>query len=376
MTDTATGFAAAALDATANLETPVAVVDQVRLEANLADMAERARGAGLKLRPHAKTHKSALVAKRQVAHGAVGLTAATLHEVDVFSAAGIEDMLLAHPPASEPKLRHLAALAESVPRLAVALDDVELAARLPEAVQVMWEVDTGLHRLGTAPGKQTAAAVRELVRKIGAERFRGLITHAGHSYSGDREGAAREEWQGLAESAELLRRDGIDVRELSIGSTPTAAWAAQAAAGGITEMRPGTYVYGDANTMTLGALTLAKIAFGVVATVVSTPAPDRRILDAGSKALSSDLKVAGLPGFGIVAGHPELVVERLNEEHAFVTGPGGLRVGDRVLVHPAHVCTAVNLHDVVLFVNGPGDPWWDPVTARGHRHAHHTHHTA
>ncbi len=344
----------------------MAVADQSLLEANLAEMAERARAAGLRLRPHAKTHKSAFVARRQMAHGAVGVTAATLLEVEVFAEAGVEDILLAHPPAGEPKLRHLARLAERVPKLAVALDDAELAARLPPAVEVLWEVDTGLHRLGTAPGQATADAVQRLVGRIGGDRFRGLMTHAGQAYTQDREAAARAEREGLAISAELIRAGGIAVRELSVGSTPTSAWAGAAAAAGITEMRPGTYAYGDANVATLGAHRLERCAFGVVATVVSAPAPDRWIVDAGSKALSADLRVPGLGGFGLVAGHAGLVVERLNEEHAILTGAGSLGVGDRVLVYPAHVCTAVNLHEHVLFVNGPGPPWWDPVGARGH----------
>lgn len=367
MTHTATGFAAAALAATESLVTPVAVADQAIMEANLARMAEFASDAGLRLRPHAKTHKSAFVATRQIAHGAVGLTVATLVEAGVFAEAGVEDIVVAHPPAGEPKRRQLASLAEWVPRLAVALDDAGLAEGLPATVEVLWEVDTGLHRLGTPPGEATARAVRDLVGRIGADRFRGLITHAGHAYAGDRERAAREEWEGLTTSASLLRRDGIEVRELSVGSTPTAAWGAEAARAGMTEMRPGTYVYGDANQVRLGSQALDDCALGVVAMVVSTPEPGRRILDAGSKALSADLRVAGLNGFGVVAGHPDLVVERLNEEHAIVTGPADLRIGDRVLVYPAHVCTAVNLHPAVLFVNGPGDPWWDPVAARGWR---------
>lgn len=365
MTDTATSFAAAALAATAELETPVAVADQLRVESNLARMAEFAQQAGLRLRPHAKTHKSTYVGLRQMAHGAAGLTVATLREADVFASAGVKDLLIAHPPVGEPKLGHLAALAERVGRLAVAVDDIEVGARVPTGIEIMWEVDTGLHRLGTAPGEPTAEAVRELVKRIGGDRFRGLVTHAGHAYAGDREGAARQEWEGLTTTAERLRAGGIEVRELSVGSTPTAAWGADAARAGVTEMRPGTYAYGDANQVVLGSQRIEDCAFAVVATVVSTPERGRRILDAGSKALSADLRVRGLDGFGLVAGHPELVVERLNEEHAIVTGPADLRIGDRVLVIPTHVCTAVNLHPAVLYVDGPGDPWWDPVAARG-----------
>ena len=271
------------------------------MEANLARMAALARAAGLRLRPHAKTHKSPHVAVRQLAHGASGLTVATLREAEVFADAGVEDLLIAHPPVGEPKLRRLQELAGRVRRLAVALDEPELAAALPAAVEALWEVDSGLHRLGSEPGQETVRGVRALVSVIGEARFRGLLTHGGHAYGGDREQAARDETAALTESAHLLRQQGIPVRELSVGSTPTAGFAA--AGSGLTEMRPGTYVFGDANQVALGSQRLEECALGVVASVVST-SRGRVVLDSGSKALSADLRVSGLAGYGIVLGRP------------------------------------------------------------------------
>lgn len=353
---------ARALAATEGLDTPVAVVDEPIMERNLARMAAFAATAGLKLRPHAKTHKSAFVARRQLAHGASGLTAATLTEAEVFAGAGVTDLLIAHPPVGASKRRRLAALAERGVRLAVAADDAGLAEGLPAGVEIMWEVDTGLHRVGTLPGEPSARAAARLPEG----RLRGFMTHAGQSYVVDRAIAARDEWQGLAESAEALRRAGGQVSELSVGSSPTAAWAADAAAGGITEMRPGTYVFGDANQVGLGAQQLEDCALGVVATVVSVPERGRVVLDCGSKSISTDFHVQALPGFGIVLGHPDLVVARCNEEHAMLTGPSGLRVGDRVVVIPSHACTTVNMHPELLFI-GAGEPRWEPVAARGWR---------
>jgi D-serine deaminase-like pyridoxal phosphate-dependent protein len=338
------------------------VVDEAALEANLARMAALARAAGLGLRPHAKTHKSPHVAVRQLAHGARGLTVATLHEAEVFADAGVDDLLIAHPPVGEPKLRRLRQLAERVPRLAVALDEPELAARIPASVEVLWEVDSGLHRIGTPPGPETVRGVQALVPIIGEERFRGLVTHGGHAYGGDRERAARDETEALAVSAGLMRRQGIPVRELSVGSTPTAGFAA--AGSGLTEMRPGTYVFGDANQVTLGSQRLEDCALGVVASVVST-SRGRVVLDSGSKALSADLRVPGLDGHGIVLGRPGCRLERLSEEHAVAVGGDLPRLGERVVVVPAHVCTAVNLHPELLFA-GP-EPHWEPVSARGWR---------
>ena len=360
--------AARLLAAAEAYETPLAAVDLAAMEANLVRMARLVEALGARLRPHAKTHKSAYVAQRQLAQGAAGLTAATLTEAEVFLAAGVRDLLVAHPPVGEPKLRRLAALAEQAPRLAVALDDVEVAASLPPGVEVLWEVDSGLHRIGTQPGPPTAEAVASLLEVIGPGRFRGLITHGGHAYRAHQDAellrATRDEAGSLLATAGLLRERGIEVRELSVGSTPTTRHAHRFP--GATEMRPGTYVYGDANQVQLGSQALEECALAVVATVVSTPEAGRSVVDAGSKTLSADLRVPGLETYGLVLGREDLRVERLSEEHAVVSGPG-LRVGDRVLILPAHVCTCVNLQPALLMVEPDGGSWWDPVSARGWR---------
>jgi D-serine deaminase-like pyridoxal phosphate-dependent protein len=163
----------------------------------------------------------------------------------------------------------------------------------------------------------------------------------------------------------MLRRAGIEVRELSVGSTPTAGLALR---GGITEMRPGTYIYGDANQVTLGSQALEDCALAVIATVVSTPAPDRAVVDAGSKALSADLRVAGLPGYGLVPGREDLTVARLSEEHAVLTSSDhvGIGLGGRVVLIPSHVCTTVNLHPSLLLTSVKGNRWL-VVDARGWR---------
>jgi D-serine deaminase-like pyridoxal phosphate-dependent protein len=359
-----------ALRAAREFGTPVAVVDAVVMQGNLRRLADFAAANGVGLRPHAKTHKSVEVAKRQMSLGAAGLTVATLREAETFAAAGIDDLLVAHPPSGEVKLRRLRVLAERTARLAVALDNVQLAAGLPDRVEVMWEVDTGLHRIGTAPGGETVGAVSELVRTIGQARFRGLITHGGHAYqardSGERAKAAAEEAEGLRETAATLRSMGIEVRELSIGSTPTVGMHPLE---GITEIRPGTYVYGDANQVTLGSQRLDDCALAVGACVVSTPSPHRAVVDAGSKALSADLRVPGMSGFGIVLGRPHLSVARLSEEHAVLTSdePTGLSVGDYVAIIPTHVCTVVNLNPELAVFDADGSVRWQAVDARGWR---------
>jgi len=356
------------LAATKDIITPVAVVDEEVVERNLARMAKLAADHNVKLRPHAKTHKSAYMAQRQMAHGAVGLTCATFTEAEVFADAGVDDLLIAHPPVGRPKLERLAALATRVKRLAVSLDDVGIAISLPAAVEVLWEVDPGQHRIGTAPGEPTVKAVQELIRAIGAERFRGLITHGGHVYAAtnqnERQLAADQEADGISTTADMLRKVGIGVQELSVGSTPTAGLALP---GGITEIRPGTYIYGDANQVTLGSQLLEDCALAVVATVVSTPAPDRAVVDAGSKALSADLRVAGLIGYGIVLGRYDLEVARLSEEHAVLTAAErtSLKIRDRVLIVPSHACTVVNLHPALLLASAEHETRLLNVDAHG-----------
>jgi D-serine deaminase-like pyridoxal phosphate-dependent protein len=360
-----------AFTAAADLETPVAVRDDDAMERNLHRMAAIATRAGVRLRPHAKTHKSPDVGRRQLEHGAAGLTVATLQEAEVFAGAGVRDLLIAHPPVGRVKLARLAHLAARVEKLAVCLDDVELAGAVPPGVEILWEVDTGLHRVGTPVGDATVAAVRRLVAAIGQQRFRGLLTHGGHAYratnEGERRVAAGEESEGLIATAEQLRAVGIEVREVSVGSTPTAGYAPEFE--GVTEIRPGNYVYGDAGQVTLGSHQLEDCALAVIGTVISAPAADRCVVDTGSKSFSADRIVPAMTGFGIVLGHPRLEVARLSEEHTVLTAveSTGLEVGDRVAIVPAHACTTVNLHPYLLTFAESGKVTWEPVAARGWR---------
>src|SRR6266702_5319264 len=203
------------LAATQDIITPVAVVDEEVVERNLARMTKLAADNNVKLRPHAKTHKSAYMAQRQMAYGAVGLTCATFTEAEVFAEAGVDDLLIAHPPVGKPKLERLAALTTRVKRLAGSLDDIGVARSLPSNIEVLWEVDPGQHRIGTAPGEATVVAVQELVRAIGNARFRGLITHGGHVYAAtnqrERQIAAEQENEAVTITAEMLRRAGTEV---------------------------------------------------------------------------------------------------------------------------------------------------------------------
>jgi D-serine deaminase-like pyridoxal phosphate-dependent protein len=218
-------------------------------------------------------------------------------------------------------------------------------------LSVYVEVDTGLGRVGAAHHEGARDLVREIVELPGIE-FRGIMTHAGQAYQGKTadEIAAygREEGQLMVETAELIRRDGIEVREVSVGSTPTARSAASVK--GVTEIRPGTYVFYDTTQVMKHAAAWDDCAMSILTTVISRH-PDRLILDAGSKTLTTDPAPNGL--FGTVKGHPHLEIWRLSEEHATVrvSGDGPIPgIGEKVEVIPNHACPVMNLHDTFVAV--------------------------
>ena len=343
-------------------DTPYLVVDLPALDRNLTAMAGSARARGLALRPHAKTHKCVEIARRQVALSGGGLTLATVGEAEVFAAAGVDDIFLAYPVvATGPRAGRLRALAERV-RLRVGVDSAEGAALLAAAVpglEVLVEVDSGHHRTGAAPDR--AGAVAAAARSAGLQ-VAGVFTFPGHSYAPhERERAAADEAAALSSAAASLRAAGIDPRVRSGGSTPTAALSDGDA---LTELRPGVYVFQDAQQAELGSARLQDIALTAVATVVSR-AGDRCVVDAGSKVLGAD-RPAWATGHGRLPDHPDARVVALSEHHATVTFPGPApAVGERVRVAPNHVCTAVNLVDELVVVDGgvEVDRW--RVAARG-----------
>jgi D-serine deaminase-like pyridoxal phosphate-dependent protein len=339
------------------LETPAVLIDLDVVERNVAAMAERARRHRVRLRPHAKTHKLPEIARLQLAAGAAGISLAKTSEAEVFARAGFDDIFVAYPVVGQDKGRRLLELSDRV-RLAVGVDSEEGARTLAEVfaaagrtLDVVLKVDVGLHRVGVAP-----EAALDIGRRIGALRglrLRGVFTHAGQGYLAESpEGVAevgRHEGRTLAAVGRALRQAGLPIEEVSVGSTPTAPHAMAEA--GVTECRPGNYVYHDASQVSLGTCAIDDCALTVLATVVSVPAPDRAVLDAGSKTLSSDPLRPRPGGYGWLLGRRSRV-DRLSEEHGVVKVEPGetFRVGERVRVLPNHACVVSNLHDVLIGV--------------------------
>jgi D-serine deaminase-like pyridoxal phosphate-dependent protein len=343
-----------------SLMTPAALVDVDRMQANLARMAAYTKRHGLALRPHTKTHKSADLARRQLTHGASGLTVATLLEGETMMAAS-SDVLLAHPPLGDAKLRRLVQMAKHV-RTTVALDSPEALAGVARAadrgrveVGVLVELDLGMKRVGVADPRRTVELARGAVAASCLE-FRGVLFYPGHIREpvAEQGPALQAVNDGLAEHLEALRAAGLEAEVVSGGSTPTAYVSHEIA--GLTEIRPGTYIFNDRTTSSIGACAWEDCAYSVLATVVSTAVPGQAVVDAGAKALArEELRAPDATGYAALLDRPDVVVSGLSEEHGILD----LRqtdwrpaVGERVRIVPNHVCVSVNLQNRIWGVRG------------------------
>jgi D-serine deaminase-like pyridoxal phosphate-dependent protein len=355
------------------IDTPSMVVDEEILHTNIAEMASLAASMGVNLRPHIKTHKTPEIARLQIGAGAIGVTCAKIGEAEVMVDAGMDDVLLAYPTVGQIKIRRLMSLMERA-RMIVALDSREAAEALSDAMaaedrtlEVYVEVDTGQHRAGVLSGENAVDLALDLARMPGL-RLIGVMSHEGHANTQPPETieeVALDAGQKLVETAERIRRKGVDISVVSVGSTPAASYTPTVH--GVTEMRPGTYVFKDTTAFRYGIYGPDRCAARIVATVVSHPAPDRCVVDAGSKTLALDMS-KGHPGHGYILGHPNAVIERLSEEHGVVVLPPEderIAIGDRVEIIPNHICPSVNLMDELVIVRDGLviDTW--RVAARG-----------
>jgi D-serine deaminase-like pyridoxal phosphate-dependent protein len=362
------------------LPTPAVLLDSTRLQRNLDRMQSAADTRGMRLRPHAKTHKSPVVAAMQMQRGAVGICCAKLGEAEVFADAGISDIRLPYPlhPVNADRVLALAdrvTLSFITDDPAVAQQWSDVAQRKGRTLDVLIKVDVGFHRCGIDPDSPSAPEVVREIASMPGLRLKGLLSHAGHAYgaTSDAETAA------IAQSEARLLRDlvsasGVPCEELSVGATPTARFSLQQA--GLTELRPGNYAYYDRTQVGLNAATWDDCALTVLARVVSRPSRDRVILDSGSKTLTNDMA----RGFATMTGHgepfkavngtepdPSLVIERLSEEHATVrvVDDTPLATGDLVRIVPNHSCVVSNLVDAIWVVDGEDVIDTLQVAARG-----------
>ncbi len=359
-----------------DLDTPCLVVRKSALQKNIDEMAEYARQHGISMRPHQKTHKTAEIARMQMDAGAVGVTCAKLGEAEALVDSGaVDDVFLAYQIVGPRKISRLLALMDRA-RVSAAVDGVEGAQALSDAcvaagktLDVIIEMNTGLNRAGILPGEETERLAEKVAAMPGLN-VKGIMTHEGHvakainqdeldSYGGDAGKA-------MVDTAKRLRDKGIPVDVISVGSTPGSFSTTKI--DGITEMRPGTYVFYDNAIFRFGRIGPERCALRILATVVSRPAPDRAIVDAGSKTLAMDPPPPDRKGHGYVVEEPDAVIARVSEEHGVIEFPSGdssLAVGDVVEIIPNHVCPTVNLQNELFVVSDDGSIETWNIIARG-----------
>lgn len=343
------------------LETPALIVDLDVMDRNLSRMADYCRAHHLRLRPHTKTHKIPELAKRQIESGASGITVAKLGEAEVMLNAGISDILIAYPIVGAEKARRLAQLAEKAD-VTVSLDSEEAARPISAAasnhgvkVGVLAELDVGFARCGVTNEVELLTLARKISSLPGLE-FKGVMFFPGHFGVVPEERAAmRVQVNELLDRVlDVFAREEVPLAIVSGGSTP-AAYEGDLFRG-VNEVRPGTYIFNDRNTVGVAAATLDDCALSVVVTVVSTSVPGHAVIDGGSKTFSSDrYQAEDGRGFGLIKEDHAAEIERLSEEHGHVNierSERQYRVGDRLSVIPNHVCPTVNLHDEVYGVRG------------------------
>lgn len=342
------------------LDTPALVIETGVMRNNLRRMADYAGKHKLRLRPHTKTHKIPALGRMQLELDAVGLTVAKPGEAEVMLAAEPPELLVAYPTVGDTKLRRLIEVAKRT-RLMMSLDSIEVAQSVSDAassagvlVGVLTEIDVGLGRVGVAPGPALDSLV-EFVAKAPGLDWLGIAFYPGHVKSLDFDGLAalRSVATLLDETIAGLRSRGFEPQIVSGGSTPS--WEHSHELTGMNEIRPGTYIFNDRNSVAIGSCGWSDCAASIIVTVVSTAKAGQAIVDGGSKTFSSDRLATGGEGFGSIVDHPEVVFTKMNEEHGFLDlskSDWRPKVGDRVRIFPNHVCVAVNLHPTVYGVDG------------------------
>lgn len=336
----------------AEIDTPALLLRMDAVEGNIAKMAAFFADKPCKLRPHVKTHKLPLIARKQIEAGAVGLTCATLTEAEIFLAAGCGNILVANEIVGEAKLARMARLSRDCD-LTVCVDDYENACDISRAAEkfgsmpgVLIEVNVGFNRCGVPPGGAALALGRQ-VAALQHVRFRGLMGYEGGFYdcgAGEMEHLCRRSNRLLVETRDLFEANGLPVELVSAGGTHT--YRVTGTYPGITDIQAGAYATMDARGAARGMEFAPSIA--VLATVISRSEKTRAIIDAGTKSLSVD---AGMP----VADEKGLFLYKLNEEHGYlkVEGPGAnVAIGDKIEIIPWHGATTIPLFDRYHVIRG------------------------
>jgi D-serine deaminase-like pyridoxal phosphate-dependent protein len=352
-----------------DLDTPSLVADLDRMERNIKRMVKFTKENDVKLRPHVKTHKSPDIAKMQLAAGSTGVCLQKVSEVEVFAANGIRDIFLTNEVVVPSKLERLAKVAEKT-HVGVAVDDIDVAKVMGKIfreagsqIDVYVDIDVGMGRCGARA--EDAPAIAQQISKEKNLVFKGLMGYEGHvngvKTKEDQVKASADAMKKITAAKKGIKKKGIDVEVVSVGSS-VSTWI-NAKHPDVTEVQPGMYVFNDHVLVSRGVATWDDVALTVVATVMSKPAEDRAVVDAGSKAFNFD---TGL--FPQSLAREGSVMDHFSEEHGWMHLAGEakkLKVGDRMRFVPAHCCTTVNQHEEIYGIRGTKVEKIFPILARG-----------
>lgn len=359
-------------------DTPSVIINLDIVKDNLFRMAEAVKSSGCTLRPHIKTHKIPELAHLQFKYGAIGITCAKISEAFVMADAGIKDIFIAYPLIGEQKVAGAVLLNRSI-RLILGVDSEYGAKCLSEAAvlnkmvfEVRIEIDSGLRRTGVLP--ENAKNLAGYISSLPGLKLCGIFTFKGAVIDGkstdDAMQAGIQEGRILNDTAMMLKSDGHEIKDVSGGSTPTALYAAKEK--GVTEVRPGTYIFNDMMQVKIKAARQSDCAAYILATVISTPDKSYAIIDGGSKTFSGEVPMNAYPhfleGYGRVIDNDDLVFSKMTEEHGIITskkGTTGLEIGKKLKIIPNHVCTTINLHENVFFTDSRQEYKKVKVAARG-----------
>lgn len=344
------------------LSTPRPIIDEDRLAANIARAQAYMDAHGLRFRPHIKTHKIPALAAEQCKAGARGINCQKITEAEVFAAAGFQDILITFNILGTEKLERLAALNDRIDDLkvvadsAVTIDGLSATFASRKPLKVLVECDTGAGRCGVQSPQEAVALARRIAEAPGLV-FEGLLTYP-------KPGAYQAVQTFLEEALSRLEAAGMSCPIVSNGGTPSLFEAHLVTAA--TEHRAGTYIFNDRSMVRAGHCTVDDCAMHVLATVVSRPTPTRAVIDAGSKALTSDL--LGFQDYGTVVGYPGAAITALSEEHGVIdlrAAQRGPDIGEKIRIIPNHTCVVSNLFDTMVFHRDGKVTRVEPVAARG-----------
>lgn len=359
-----------------DLPTPAVLVDLDVLAANIRKYQEQCDRHGKQLWPMVKTHKSTVIAKKQLEAGAAGFLCGTLDECEGLCRAGIRNIMYAYPVAGRANIERVLELTKRC-NFMIRIDSIDGARMMNWAareagLQINYTIiiDSGLHRFGIAP--EQAGVFARALQDLSHLVFKGISTHPGHVYGasgpGDVPAYVEDERAAVAKAVASLREAGYVPEIVSSGATPTFP-------GSLTDphiniLHPGNYVFHDYIQVSLGAARLTDCALSVLTTVISHPAPGRYLCDAGAKCLGLDRGAHGnasIPGYGYVIDHPELAVASLSEEVGRLQAEGStdIKIGDKLEIIPNHACSAANLTSYLFGCRGDRVEQVIPVDMRG-----------